>query len=124
MSSHEIDLFLNGLEPAKRDALQALRRRILVRIPDADECISYAIPGVREGKHMLVGFAAYKNHLSWFPHSGRVIPAISADPATAHLLEGYDWDKGTLRFPVEHILSDELIDALIETRRLQAQEKK
>jgi uncharacterized protein YdhG (YjbR/CyaY superfamily) len=76
MSAREIDDYLEGLEPAKRDALQALRVRILNRIPD---------------------------------------------PATAHLLDGYDWDKGTLRFPVDRVLSDELIDVLIATRRCQTQ---
>lgn len=119
MSAREVDDYLEGLEPAKRDALQALRVRILNRIPDPDECISYGMPGFREGKFVVVGFAAFKNHLSWFPHSGQVIPEIVADPATAHLLDGYDWDKGTLRFPVDRVLSDELIDVLIATRRRQ-----
>jgi uncharacterized protein YdhG (YjbR/CyaY superfamily) len=121
MSAREVDDYLEGLEPAKRDALQALRVRILNRIPDPDECISYGMPGFREGKFVVVGFAAFKNHLSWFPHSGQVIPEIVADPATAHLLDGYDWDKGTLRFPVDRVLSDELIDVLIATRRCQTQ---
>jgi uncharacterized protein YdhG (YjbR/CyaY superfamily) len=121
MSAREVDDYLEGLEPAKRDALQALRVRILNRIPDADECISCGMPGFREGKFVVVGFAAFKNHLSWFPHSGQVIPEIVADPATAHLLDGYDWDKGTLRFPVDGGLSDELIDVLIATRRCQTQ---
>jgi uncharacterized protein YdhG (YjbR/CyaY superfamily) len=121
MSAREVDDYLEGLEPAKRDALQALRVRILNRIPDPDECISYGMPGFREGKFVVVGFAAFKNHLSWFPHSGQVIPEIVADPATAHLLDGYDWDKGTLRFPVDRVLSDELIDVLIATRRCETQ---
>lgn len=121
MSAREIDGYLEVLEPAKRDALQALRVRILNRIPDADECLSYGMPGFREGKFVLVGFAAFKNHLSWFPHSGQVIPEIVADPATAHLLDGLDWDKGTLRFPVDRVLSEELIDVLIATRRRQTQ---
>lgn len=121
MSTREIDDYLEGLEPAKRDALQALRVRILKRIPDADECISYGMPGFRQGKFVVVGFAAFKNHLSWFPHSGQVIPEIVADPATAHLLDGLDWDKGTLRFPVDRVLSDELINVLIATRRRQTQ---
>jgi uncharacterized protein YdhG (YjbR/CyaY superfamily) len=121
MSAREIDDYLEGLEPAKRDALQALRVRILNRIPDADECISYGMPGFREGKFVVVGFAAFKNHLSWFPHSGQVIPEIAGNPAHALLLDGYDWDKGTLRFPVDRLLADDLIDVLIETRRRQAQ---
>ena len=120
MSVNEIDDFLSALEPAKRDALQSLRERILSRLPGAEECISYAIPGFRVDGKVIVGFAAYAKHLSWFPHSGKVLPAIAADPALAPLLEGYDWDKGTLRFPVDRPLSDELIDVLIETRLTQA----
>jgi uncharacterized protein YdhG (YjbR/CyaY superfamily) len=50
-----------------------------------------------------------------------VIPEIAGNPARGHLLDGYDWDKGTLRFPVDRLLADDLIDVLIETRRRQAQ---
>lgn len=120
MSAEEIDTYLAGLEPAKRDALQRLRERILIRLPDAQQCISYGMPGFREGKTILVGFAAFTKHLSWFPHSGRVLPAIAAEPETAPLLSDYDWNDGTLRFPINRDLEDELIDVLIETRRRQA----
>jgi uncharacterized protein YdhG (YjbR/CyaY superfamily) len=120
MSVNEIDDFLAPLEPAKRDALQALRERILTRLPNAEECISYAIPGFRVDGKVIVGFAAYAKHLSWFPHSGKVLPAIADNPTLAPLLEGYDWNMGTLRFPIDRVLSDELVDALIETRLTQA----
>ena len=120
MSVSAIDDYLAGLDPVNREALQKLRERIRARLPEAQECISYSIPGFRLDGKVLVGFAAYATHLSWFPHSGKVLPTIAEDHALAPLLEGYDWNKGTLRFSVEHCLSDALIDALIATRRRQA----
>ena len=118
MSAKDIDEYLAGLSPEKRDALQSLRERIRARMPDAEECISYAIPGFRENGHVIVGFAAFAKHLSWFPHSGRVLPAIATNEATAHLLADYDWNAGTLRFPVNRPLEDELIDELIRAKRM------
>ena len=119
MSAKEIDDYLATLEPAKRDALQALRERILKRLPDAEQCISYSMPGFRVDGKVLVGIAAFTEHLSWFPHSGKVIPAVAKDPATTHLLDPYDWSHGTLRFRVDQVLPDELIDTLIAVKEKQ-----
>jgi uncharacterized protein YdhG (YjbR/CyaY superfamily) len=120
MSVNEIDDYLAALEPTKRDALQILRERILTRFPDAEECISYGMPAFRVDGKVLAGFAAFSKHLSWFPHSGKVLPAIAADTTLAPLLGGYDWDKGTLRFAPDRVLEDALIDVLIDIRRRQA----
>lgn len=117
MSAKEIDDYLAALEPAKRDALQALRERILKRLPVAEQCISYSMPGFRVDGKVLVGIAAFREHLSWFPHSGKVIPAVAKDPATTHLLDPYDWSHGTLRFGVDQVLPDELIDTLIAVKK-------
>jgi len=120
MTVSEIDDYLARLNPAKREALQDLRERIRGRLPQAQECLSYAIPGFRLDGKMIVGIAAYANHLSWFPHSGKVLPSIASNPDVAFLLDGYDWNTGTLRFPIDRRLSDELVDALIQTRVKQA----
>lgn len=61
---------------------------------------------------MLAGFAAYKDHLSYFPHSGTVL--AGTEP---RLLEGLDHaSKGTLRFRVDTPLAPELVEALIRAK--------
>ena len=63
MSREEIDDYLAGLEEPKRSTLEALRRSILAVVPDAEQCISYGVPGFRVAGKMIAGFAAFKNHL-------------------------------------------------------------
>jgi uncharacterized protein YdhG (YjbR/CyaY superfamily) len=53
-----------------------------------------------------------KRHCSYFPHSGAVIEQVEPD-----LLAGYDWAKGTLRFPVDQPPSEALVRRLVEIRQ-------
>ncbi len=114
MSSAEIDEYLARLDEPKRSTLAQLRRDILVVVPDADQCISYAVPGFKVAGKTIAGFAAFKNHLSYLPHSGSVFPELSED------LAGYRKSSGALRFPVDQPLPFELVEKLIAVRLRQA----
>lgn len=114
MSATEVESYLNSLEEPKQSTLRELRASILRVIPDAEECISYGMPAFKVGGKVLAGFAAFKNHLSYFPHSGSVLPEI-ADVLGAKMAT-----KATLRFSVDEVLSDELVSELIAIRLRQA----
>ena len=73
MTADEVDAYLAGLEEPKRSTLEALRRSIRAVVPDAEECISYGMPAFRVGGKVVAGFAAFKNHLAYLPHSGEVL---------------------------------------------------
>ena len=109
-----IDLYLAELDATKRATLQAVRERIRAEIPLAEECISYGMPAFRLDGKVLAGFGAFKNHLSYFPHSGKVLPVL------ADQLAGFDWSTGTLRFAVDQPLPAELVTELVRVRRNQA----
>ena len=47
MSAAEIDAYLDDLDEPKRSTLSQLRRDILAAVPDAEQCISYAVPGFK-----------------------------------------------------------------------------
>jgi uncharacterized protein YdhG (YjbR/CyaY superfamily) len=113
--AHEtIDAYLAELDPIKRATLQTVRDRIRAVIPDAEECISYGMPAFRLDGKVLAGFGAFARHLSFFPHSGRVLPVL------ADKLTDYDWSTGTLRFAIDEPLSSELVAELVRVRRAQA----
>ncbi len=110
MSTEEVDAYLAGLDEPKRSTLEALRASILRARPDAEQSLSYGVPGFRVRGVVVAGFAAAKQHLSYFPHSGSVLEQIESD------LDGYDWSKGTLRFPIDQPLPDELVERLLTVR--------
>jgi uncharacterized protein YdhG (YjbR/CyaY superfamily) len=116
MSTEEVDAYLEPLEEPKWATLRELRQTILGVIPDAEQCISYGMPAFRLRGKIVAGFAAFKNHLSYFPHSGSVIPALSHDVAR------YATSKGTLQFPIDTPLPHALVEELIAVRIRQAVE--
>jgi uncharacterized protein YdhG (YjbR/CyaY superfamily) len=110
VSAQEIDDYLAALDEPKRDALQGLRRSILAVIPEAEQCISYGVPAFRVRGKTVAGFAAFKGHLSYLPHSGSVLAKLADD------LAGYDRTKGSLHFPVDEPLPPDLVKKLIAVR--------
>jgi uncharacterized protein YdhG (YjbR/CyaY superfamily) len=114
MSAVEIDDYLQRLDEPKRSALSQLRRDILAVVPDAEQCISYGVPGFKIDGKTIAGFAAFKNHLSYLPHSGSVFPELADE------LARYQKSSGSLRFPVDQPLPSELVEKLIAVRLRQA----
>ena len=113
MSEAEVDEYLAALDEPKRRTLERLRSTILDIVPEAEQCISYDMPAFRLDGKVIAGFAAFKNHLSYFPHSGSVLPELADD------LAGYTTSKGTLRFGVDDPLPAALVKKLIAVRRRQ-----
>jgi uncharacterized protein YdhG (YjbR/CyaY superfamily) len=114
VSAQEIDQYLDALEEPKRSTLALLRQRILDVIPDAEQGISYGVPAFRVGGKTIAGFAAFKNHLSYLPHSGSVFPELKDQ------LKGYSTSSGALRFDIGHALPAPLVEKLIAVRLQQA----
>ncbi|HET9090793.1 MAG TPA: DUF1801 domain-containing protein [Acidimicrobiales bacterium] len=110
MSAEEVDGYLRGIDEPERRTLQQLRESILKVIPDAEEGISYGMPAFRVQGKVVAGFAAFKNHLSYLPHSGSVLDRLGDD------LAGYSMTKGSLHFAIDEPLPDRLVERLISVR--------
>lgn len=114
MSAEEVDRYLQGLEEPKRSTLETLRRTILEIVPDAEQVISYKVPAFRVDGRIVAGFAAFKDHLSYLPFSGSVLPELERE------LEGYEMTKSALHFPVDRPLPEALVRKLIAVRRAES----
>ena len=110
MSKQDVDEYLATLDDPKRGTLEALRRTILEVVPQAEQCISYGMPAFKLQGKTVAGFAAFKHHLSYLPHSGSVLSALGDD------LAGYDMTKGSLHFAIDRPLPKRLVKKLITTR--------
>ena len=105
----DVDGYLARVTPEARAALEKLRKTIKALVPNAVEVISYQVPTFKLDGRMLVSYAAFKNHCSFFP---------GAAPIKAHEddLRGYVTSKGTIRFPTDKPLPATLVKKLVNTR--------
>ena len=110
MTADEVDAYLAQLGEPKKSTLEALRRSILEVVPDAEECISYGMPAFRLDGTVVAGFAAFKNHLAYLPHSGAVLAALG------DRLDGYERTSGSLHFPIDEPLPPGLVRRLVEAK--------
>jgi uncharacterized protein YdhG (YjbR/CyaY superfamily) len=113
MAPTDIDSYLASVEEPKRNTLEVLRRSILDVVPDAEQCISYGMPAFKVHGKTVAGFAAFKDHLSYLPHSGSVLVELGDD------LAGYRSTKGSLHFAIDQPLPDDLVRRLVETKMRQ-----
>ena len=79
--------------------------------------MAYGSPVFKLGGKAIAGFAAFKNHLSYLPHSGAVLAAIAPDVAE------YKTSKGALQFDVATPLPDDVVRTLIDARRQELDER-
>jgi len=112
--TEEVDQYLDALEEPKRTTLVRLRQTILDILPAADQGISYGVPAFKVRGKTIAGFAAFKNHLSYLPHSGSVFPQLKDE------LNGYATSSGALRFSIDQPLPVPLVEKLIAVRLEQA----
>ena len=105
-----IDEYLATLDEPKQATLTSLRDTIMAIVPEAEQRISYGMPAFKLRGKTIAGFAAFKNHLSYLPHSGSVIPQLAKETAA------YASTKGSLHFPVDEPLPEALVRKLLEVR--------
>lgn len=103
--------FEDYLERFPKDVQQRLQKmRLTVKkaAPQAREKISYGIPAF--SLHgMLVWFAAFKNHIGFYPRT-------SAIAAFKKELSAYKGAKGSVQFPLDKPLPFPLISRMVKFR--------
>jgi uncharacterized protein YdhG (YjbR/CyaY superfamily) len=110
-----VDEYIALFPPDVQNALQKLRKTIKKAAPGAEEVISYQMPAYKF-KGMLVFFAAYKNHIGFYP-------TPSGIAAFEKELSGYKRAKATVQFPVDQPLPLELITKIVKFRMNENLEK-
>ena len=105
-----VDEYLAGAPEPHRTTLVELRTTLRKILPNASETISYGMPAFKVEGKAVAGYAYWKHHCSYFPHSGSVLPEAADE------LASYEWSKGTLRFPVDQPLPTSLVRRLVEIR--------
>ena len=105
----DVDGYLAAVPAEQRAALQKLRSIIRAAAPQATESIGYGMPIFRHFG-MLVGFAAFKNHCSFFPMSAALIAAHTRE------LVKFETAKGTIRFTPSMPIPAALVKKFVRAR--------
>jgi uncharacterized protein YdhG (YjbR/CyaY superfamily) len=103
-----IDEYIGGFPPDVQKLLKKVRATIKKAAPGAGEAIKYAIPTFTLNGN-LVFFAAYKNHIGFYP-APRGIEKFKKD------LSAYEGGKGSVRFPLDQPIPYELISKIVKFR--------
>lgn len=116
MSAAEVDAYIGAQPEPQRSSLEHLRSQILAVIPEAEQCISYAMPGFRLKGKVVAGFASYKKHIGYYPHSGQVFREMMDDLSAYEVSE----KGGGVKFPIDTAVPDSVIEKLLAIRMSQA----
>jgi uncharacterized protein YdhG (YjbR/CyaY superfamily) len=111
-----VDEYLFQIPEEARAALEDLRKTIKTAAPDATETISYQMPTFKYRGRALVGFAAFKNHCSLFPYSGKVLDDYQEE------LGSFKTSKGTIQFTTDRPLPKPLVKKIVKTRIAEIEE--
>ena len=110
IQANTIDEYIAAFPTNIQKLLKEVRATIKKAAPAADEAIKYGIPTfVQKGN--LVHFAAYKNHIGFYP-APRGIEAFKKE------LSKYAAGKGTLQFPLDKPIPFNLIGKIVKFRVL------
>lgn len=106
-----IDDHLANVPAEQRAVLEHVRQIILKAVPaaDAQETIGYGMPVIRYKNKYLIGFDAFKDHMSVFPGADTIA-------ALQDQLGEFAKAKGTVQFTLENPLPDDVLTVIVKQR--------
>jgi uncharacterized protein YdhG (YjbR/CyaY superfamily) len=113
----DIDEYLTTVPINVRNTLEKFRSTIRSIAPKAIEKISYQIPTFNY-LGPLVGFAAFKNHCSFYVMSPEVMSLFKDE------LKSYDTATATIRFSADKPLPESLVKKIVKARIEENEAKK
>jgi uncharacterized protein YdhG (YjbR/CyaY superfamily) len=104
----DIDSYIASFPEETQKILEKLRATIREAAPEAKETINYGMPTFTL-KGNLVHFAAFKNHIGFYPTPAGIEEFKKE-------LSVYAGAKGSVQFPIEKPLPLELISRIVKFR--------
>lgn len=104
-----VGVYLARAPPKFRPLLRRLRAVIRKEVPDAEEVISYGMPAFHQNG-VLVYYAAFKDHCSFFPGSVVTLRRFTEE------VKPFDAGKGTLHFTVDRPIPEDLVRRIVRAR--------
>jgi uncharacterized protein YdhG (YjbR/CyaY superfamily) len=106
----EIEKYIMKFPENIQKILNHIRTLILEEAPEAQEKISYGMPGFYLDKRPLVYFAAYKNHIGFYA-------TPNGHEKFKKELSVYKQGKGSVQFPLAKEIPYNLIKNIVKFRK-------
>jgi len=110
-----VDQYIAAFPADVKTRMQQIRKTIKAAAPKADELISYQMPGYKYFG-MLVYFAAFKNHIGFYPGAGGILEFYKK-------LSSFKSAKGSVQFPHDRPIPYDIISKIVKFRVKQNEEK-
>jgi uncharacterized protein YdhG (YjbR/CyaY superfamily) len=111
-----VDSYINAAPKQAQSLLNQMRKIIRAEAPQAEESVSYGMPGYKYLGRPLIYFAAYENHIGFYA-------TPTGHEAFKKELSVYKTGKGSVQFPVNEKLPVALIKKIIQFRVKENEEK-
>ena len=106
---NEVDVYIQAAPELALPHLKAIRQLIQSTVPKAEEYVSYGIPSYKLNGP-LIGFGAFKGHISLFMLNGSFLSNPPFD------LSKYPQTKSAIHFSYKEKLPSALIKKIIKAR--------
>ena len=111
-----VDEYIAAFPKEVQDVLEKIRSTIRESASKAEEAISYGIPAFILTGRGLVYFAAWKNHIGFYPTSSGI-------EAFKKELAHFKQEKGSVQFPLDKPISIGLVKKIVRSRVTEILEK-
>ena len=108
-NTEAVNEYIVNLPIEQQIALERVRQIIKSTVPEAVEFISYKMPAYH-CHGMIGGFAAFKNHCSFYPWNAQTIEDFAAE------LKDFKTSAGTIQFTPEKPLPEALLQKILRYR--------
>ncbi len=112
-----VDEYLDAQTEQAVIALQRLRNTLKKLFPHLEEGISYSMPTLKYHRRMLVSYAGFKNHYSFFICSMKTANRLKPE------LKGVEIKGVTIQFDYNETIPQTLLKKIIRERMKETDEK-
>ena len=111
-----VDSYISSFDGRKKSILSDFRKKIKSLSPTSVESMSYGMPSYKLNNKPLVYFAAFKEHIGFFP-------TPSGIDALEEETKPYRSGKGTLQFKLDKPIPWDLVEKIVKYRVSQNEKK-
>lgn len=108
--SNPVDAYINRFDGEVKARLLKMRELIRAEVPDAEESISYGMPGYKLNGKPVVYFAGYEHHVGFYA-------TPNGHEAFKDEFSKYKQGKGSVQFPNNQPLPVDLVRRVVQYRK-------